>query len=313
MADDALQVARDVGGEKSAPCLIGGFHALSDTHPSYFNPYRVDDESIMSVDMVRLRLSLMSGHGEWLSDRAQTFDCDDVSVWPHRIRPGGWHDMWTFSMGESSVTMGIGHTSGSCKIDMHKAFIELNPNKTAGDKRLFRLLDKVAPHVTHVDVSRFDLALDVERDRRDVRMSKDRRMYESVVSNGITEYLGVRNTAGFVKVYDKSVEAGLSAPLTRIELTCSGEWGAADVVSHWPQVHGWHSNEGTKDWVRVVGILLAEKVERGEDVEALVSMLGRGSRPKVREFLRTPMIGLPIEAAEAAVAEARSWCGRLAG
>lgn len=28
------------GGLKSGPCLIAGFHALSCTSPSYYNPYR---------------------------------------------------------------------------------------------------------------------------------------------------------------------------------------------------------------------------------------------------------------------------------
>lgn len=248
-----------------------------------------------------------------MSDHAQLIDCDDLNAWVSKVKPGGWHELWSFKLGESSVAMGIGHTSGSCKIDMHKAFLEFNPNKTAGDERFHKLLDYVAPCVSHAGLKRFDLALDVERDRRDVRMSKDRRTYKSVVSNGITEYLGVKNTPGYVKVYDKAVEAGLTGPLTRIELTCAGEWAADEVVSHWPEVHGWHSAEGTKDWVRVVGIMLAEKVERGEDVETLVNMLGRGSRPKVREFLRTPTIELPVDAAGAAVDEARSWCGRLAG
>lgn len=67
----------------------------------------------------------------------------------------------------------------------------------------------------------------------------------------------------------------------------------------------------TRDWVRVVGIMLAEKAERGEEVETLINMLGWRSRPKVREYLRTPMVELPPDCAAAAVAEARSWCARF--
>lgn len=136
-------------------------------------------------------------------------------------------------------------------------------------------------------------------------------MYKSVISNGITEYLGVKNTPGYVKVYDKAAEMNLSGVLTRIELTCDGEWDAGQVVAHWPQVHAWHSDESTRDWVRVVGIMLAEKAERGEEVETLINMLGWRSRPKVREYLRTPMVELPADCAAAAVAEARSWCARF--
>ena len=47
-------------------------------------------------------------------------------------------------------------------------------------------------------------------------------------------------------------------------------------------MHAWHSESGTKDYIRVIGIMLAEKAERNEDVETLINMLGRSSRPKVR-------------------------------
>lgn len=51
--------------------------------------------------------------------------------------------------------------------------------------------------------------------------------------------------------------------------------------------------------------------ERGEEVETLINMLGWRSRPKVREYLRTPMVELLPDCAAAAVAEARSWCARF--
>ena len=57
--------------------------------------------------------------------------------------------------------------------------------------------------------------------------------------------------------------------------------------------------------------MLAEKAERGEEVETLINMLGWRSRPKVREYLRTPMVELPADCAAAAVAEAQSWCARF--
>ena len=44
---------------------------------------------------------------------------------------------------------------------------------------------------------------------------------------------------------------------------------------------------------------------------SFINMLGRGSRPKVREFLRAPMVELSPDRAAAAVAEARSWCARF--
>lgn len=300
------------GGMKSGPCLIAGFHALTDIFHGYYNPYRGVNKNTLSVDMVRLSLTFKGDRGEWLSRMgAQLTDCDEMSAWTSKIRPGGWYELWSFALGGSSVALGIGFMEPSCKVNMHKGFIEFNPNKVAGDKRFHGLLKTLGTCVSKARLKRFDLAYDIPVSRSDCRLSKDRRMYKSVISNGITEYLGVKNTPGYVKVYDKAAEMHLSGVLTRIELTCDGEWDARQVVEHWPQVHAWQSDESTRDWVRVVGIMLAEKAERGEEVETLINMLGRGSRPKVREFLRAPMVELPPDCAAAAVAEARSWCARF--
>lgn len=64
------------GGLKSGPCLIAGFHALSCTSPSYYNPYRGVNKNTLSVDMVRLSLTFKGDRGEWLSRKgAQLTDC----------------------------------------------------------------------------------------------------------------------------------------------------------------------------------------------------------------------------------------------
>lgn len=55
------------GNLKSGPCLIAGFHALSCTSPSYYNPYRDGNKNTLSVDMVRLSLTFKGDRGEWLS------------------------------------------------------------------------------------------------------------------------------------------------------------------------------------------------------------------------------------------------------
>lgn len=192
------------GGLKSGPCLIAGFHALSCTSPSYYNPYRGVNKNTLSVDMVRLSLTFKGDRGEWLSRKgAQLTDCDEMSAWTSKIRPGGWYELWSFALGGSSVALGIGFMEPSCKVNMHKGFIEFNPNKVAGDKRFHGLLKTLGTCVSKARLKRFDLAYDIPVSRYDCRLSKDRRMYKSVISNGITEYLGVKNTPAYVKVYDK--------------------------------------------------------------------------------------------------------------
>lgn len=62
MSGESKQIDEDEngpenGGMKSGPCLIAGFHALSCTSPSYYNPYRGVNKNTLSVDMVRLSLT----------------------------------------------------------------------------------------------------------------------------------------------------------------------------------------------------------------------------------------------------------------
>jgi hypothetical protein len=93
---------------KSGSCLIAGFQPLTVVHPSYWNAYKTESGATFSIDMVRLKLSFINGKGEWLSTHAQTFDCDSMSAWTSKIRPGGWYELWSFDLGDSSVALGIG-------------------------------------------------------------------------------------------------------------------------------------------------------------------------------------------------------------
>ena len=92
---------------KSGSCLIAGFQPLTVVHPSYWNAYKTESGATFSIDMVRLKLSFINGKGEWLSTHAQTFDCDSMSAWTSKIRPGGWYELWSFDLGDSSVALGI--------------------------------------------------------------------------------------------------------------------------------------------------------------------------------------------------------------
>lgn len=230
------------GDFEICPCLIGRFHQRSAPSPSYFMQIQCSDGSIGSVDMVRLALSLSGEEsGRWLIEHGATSACDEFSTYTSKIKPGAWYVLDTYGLGDSTAILGIGHFSSSSKLDMNKDFLEFNPNKVAQDGRFWRLLRCVKARVAHAAVKRFDLAWDVRRSKNECCLTRDRRRYECVISNGVTEYLGIKNSPGFVKVYDKAAELQLAdgVELTRVELTCDGEWSADDVMKHWPQVHAW--------------------------------------------------------------------------
>lgn len=299
-------------GDEIRPCLIGGFHVLTVTHPSYHSPLSGGDEWVASIDMLRIAVKFADdvwayGHGDTL------IVSDATRLLPMDTRVGHYRYMWVYPCGDSTVTFGLGQNTKGGAVDMRAGVIETNPNKTAGDERLGKMFSKLSAHVSSAVVKRYDLALDVPIPRSRCRVTKDRRIYQSWISNGITETLGVRNSVGHVRVYDKAAESGLLGVLTRIELTCSGDWSVDEILGKWPQVHAWTDGDATRDWVRVVGMLLSEKAERGEDIETYLAQLGRRSRSKVRDCCRSSLVGLPREAAEYAVSQSQSWADMLLG
>ena len=304
----------DKDAEGCAACLIGTTRCINAPLPSYFRPAqnKIFDkiEAVGSVDMVRLRLRFFPDGAEWIDAHAQVFAADDVSGWTAKVKPGGWRNMWTWTLGTSSVTCGLGLMGKSCRIDMHKGFLEFNPNKVAAAPRFAKLLGELKPWVASAELARWDLALDVPVARDSLRLSKDERNYEVIIGAGaMTEYLGRRNHSGRAKLYDKARELGAHGDLTRVELTCDGDWDAAEVLKRWPAVHGWLAScDGQAGrTMRVLEILLAEKVARGEEVETLVHMLDKRTRAKLREAMRTAFVELPEEMAVLLLNEARSW------
>ena len=291
---------RDVNPPKSTHC----------NYSRYWNPPELSNGERISVDMIRISLTFQSNGGEALVNgyALRTVPCDTFTAYPPRIRSNGYYELMKFEYGDSSAIVGIGHYSNACKLDMHKGFIEFNPNKVGNDKRLGVLLHILGMYTTKATVKRYDLAHDLPHSRKSIRLSKDRRTYHLVQSEGLTEYLGMRDREGYVKVYDKQAEAGLDTPLTRIELTCKGEWTNDEIIKHYPQVTYYKHPTNVSNQTEVIGLLIADRVERGESVEEYLKLLNRKTRDKVREF-QPNQITLPSGALEHVNILLQHWTG----
>ena len=101
--------------------------------------------------------------------------------------------------------------------------IEANPNKVGDSVAFCEIMYFLLRHIKRKDmitVKRFDLAADLPIDRADVFLIKNGHMYsERRHGQEWTQYLGKVNTHGRVKLYNKQVEAKLTYPLTRLEMT----------------------------------------------------------------------------------------------
>lgn len=133
-----------------------------------------------------------------------------------------YRHMFSIGLGDSTVALGVDFMNAS-RNDSIIGFVEFNPNKVAGDRRFKSFMNKLHDTCKEMLASRWDLAIDIPVSKERLHLVKDKRNYELHVSHsGVTEYLGVRNNDGRVKLYDKKRESGLEYELTRLEITIDG-------------------------------------------------------------------------------------------
>lgn len=141
----------------------------------------------------------------------------------------------SFWLGVGLVGDGKSRPDCSCKV-------EFNPNKVGRARQLRWLLRQLWHRASLVEPCRckqWDLAVDWPEPREWYTLAKDARLYEEYRASRAdrTQYAGTRNRPGRCKLYNKQVESGLAAPMTRLELTVGGLATAAQVAALWPVVY----------------------------------------------------------------------------
>ena len=267
----------------------------------YFKPATDENAYIYSCDNVRVEFVLNKAD-ESAIQRVIEQLCDpfrghhDVVVYPPRLNDFTWRNMFTLKYdSDASCTVGIGW-NGIERDDMFKGFVDFNPNKVAHYASFFEDLAvlKCATRPLGWIIKRVDIAVDIHTPREKVFLSKDHRKYESSVLSlsNRTEYLGVRNSVGRVKIYNKSIESSLGYPLTRIEVTC--EPSVESFFASAPSVYD--ITKATEQQIKfehkltdtdaVILNLVFHAMVNGDDYGMLqFRSLGRKKREKLEEFL----------------------------
>ena len=145
----------------------------------------------------------------------------EVITWEGN-KPGTFRSQYLFKLtDDQSFWLGHGLITSSLSVDRYR--LEFNPNKVS-DNEIFKvihqlLLQHCRKSLSHI--ARFDLAIDIPIDRSRCFLVKDRRLYiERRHGVEYTQYLGSKSASvGRVKLYNKTAEAKLDYPLTRLELT----------------------------------------------------------------------------------------------
>lgn len=194
---------------------------------------------VYSCDMVRLKFSFRQNSFEYLVKYFSNSYRIDIKVFTPNFSDFKYKYMYTIDYEYSSMTVGIGF-NGSSREDLFLGFAEFNPNKCFQSEQCFFDLQVLFCNVWKYELVRWDLAVDIPIGRKYMSLVKDGRRYETVLysQENKTEYLGVRNEPGRVKLYNKALEDKYTdvAELTRLELTCAGEWGANEIIAKLPLV-----------------------------------------------------------------------------
>lgn len=141
-------------------------------------------------------------------------------------------DMWVVSCGSSSVRFMFGFR-GYTGSEKSKWKIEFNPNKCLPNPHISELIRFVWFNSALPYISSFDLACDIPCLRSFCFLIKDNRKYSLIrkSTEDKTEYLGVRHSMGYSKLYNKTIESHLqdsrsgsagaqSCNITRFECSC---------------------------------------------------------------------------------------------
>ena len=192
-----------------------------------------------SCDMVRLKFEFRQSDFDSLIGYFTKTHRIDIKIYPLCTSDFKYRHLFTIDYGKSSMTVGIGF-NGAKREELFYGFAEFNPNKCFLSEQCFYDLQTLFGYAWKYELVRWDLAIDIPIGRKYLMLIKDGRRYENVLysAENRTEYLGVRNESGRVKLYNKALEDKYrdEAELSRLELTCSGDWGVNDILGRLPFV-----------------------------------------------------------------------------
>lgn len=338
-AEDAAK-ARD---KKDCEIVAGVDVPEEHMDPPYFWPLWSTDGWTGSVDMVRMTLrcrEVAEGAGACLLARELDELCRLLtaakvgavrSTEMSSPGPGQYRRVWTLTLGEcrgkeATVTVGAGRRSGK-KIEDLEGFVEYNPNKIARCAPFRDLHRLILACCRRAELSRTDLAFDFPVERWRAQAYKDLRNWAYIENSGAaaspaardkymdlvsragrTTYLGIRSSPGYVKIYDKQKESGLSQPMTRVEVTVAGADTPADLARRWPIIQILPADLASYNDASTAGLVF-RLAARGEEAEAILAEMEPRRARRVRKALlaRRPPVEAPVEAMAELLGRAKIW------
>lgn len=246
--------------------------------PRRYVKYQYDEQekSYYTIDKIRLEIKTPNtddGLKEAI-DAVEKWTLGKLNTWQDNAL-GHYRNMFSFffEREDTSVVVGLAHVNGQGKTEKGRGFIEFNPNKVG--KEGVALINHLKKSGARFSLVRFDLAIDFPICRDTLRLVKDKRKYGCEISSSMTEYLGQRNKAGRVKVYDKRVESQLDYDCSRVELTCDGKWTVEQILNHLPIVFHYSGNlfDGLQRMTKNYAIAVQALMAKGDTLEPWLDLV----------------------------------------
>lgn len=207
----------------------------------YFKPIQTAEGFTLSVDKVAVDY-MMNGPDALtalgrLLDHLPVRYAIQTRSWEN-FKIGSFRQNYTIAF-QNGNSFWLGVALNSTKTEWNRVRLEVNPNKCATHASFLAVLAFLNGNTRpmHTTIKRYDLAVDIPVERENAKLIRDGRVYsERRHGKEWTEYLGAQAShIGRVKLYNKQVEAGLSYPLTRLEVTLDPATPFAKLP--WPQAY----------------------------------------------------------------------------
>lgn len=260
----------------------------------YFKPKVDPNGNIYSCDMVRLKCDFGDNSKalvEFLSHKS-AYDLKYEIKYYKSYNNFSYKHLWTiYSPYEDNVSFTVGLDLGNSQQSI--GFVEFNPNKVELRDDARAILRTVLNFAIIRELKRYDLAIDLACQRSEAHLIRQgKRRYTKILENdGLTEYLGVHNTEGFTKLYDKTKESDLKDEiLTRLEITLLRH---TDPQRVFPVVKLGHDDislciTGLTQTDRVLIDLLRDNEDKGYYLQRL----GYDKRKKIEPYLLSTTLDL---------------------
>ena len=262
----------------------------------YYNQIVLDNNIIMSCDMLRLSFSMTESTLTKFNQYINSLVLKHINI---NIKYHTSLQLFQFRnllqitnlTDSTSFALGLGFNSATNQ-GKTTCFIEFNPNKTMSNYFVQPFLDFIKLHCHNIDVVRYDIAFDIPLPRELFALVKDRRKYKKIYSlelnnkdmSDFTEYLGVRSNNGYVKLYNKQIESDLDSPLTRLEITLD-KLEYNNLIAEMPTLNIFTYNERDYSLLNDTERVLLTLLLNSDNTIQYLNSLGRYMKDKLQPFI----------------------------